>query len=133
VTIATFMLDADSVSYAIRGVGEVGAHIVQHHPSEICLSALTVAQLRFGADRRRSKKLHRVIDSFTTIIAVVPFDESCATHFGVIASELAERGSPIGEFDTLIAAHAMGLNVTLVTNNEKHFRRVRGLKVVNWT
>lgn len=130
---ATFMLDIDSVSYAIRGFGGVAAHIVQHHPSEVCLSALTVAQLRFGADRRRSKKLHRLIDAFTTNIAVAPFDESCAEQFGLIASELAERESPIGEFDTLIAAHALALNVTLVTNNEKHFRRVRGLKVVNWT
>jgi tRNA(fMet)-specific endonuclease VapC len=127
------MLDTDSVSYAIRGFGEVAARIVQHHPSEICVSALTVAQLRFGADRRHSRKLHRLIDALTANISVEPFDGMCAAHFGVIASELAERGSPIGDFDALIASHAFALKVTLVTNNEKHFRRVRGLNVVNWT
>lgn len=60
------------------------------------------------------------------------FDEACATQFGLIASELAERGASIGEFDVLIAAHAMTLNVTLVTNNVKHFSRIHALKVENW-
>jgi tRNA(fMet)-specific endonuclease VapC len=63
---------------------------------------------------------------------VVPFDETCAAEFGAVASELADRGSPIGEFDALIAAHAIVLEVTLVTNNVKHFNRIRGLKVENW-
>ncbi len=126
------MLDTDTVSFALRGQGRVGARILEHRPSELCVSAITVAELRFGATRRSSAKLHALIDAFIGNVAAVPFDEACATEFGLIGSELAERGSPIGEFDALIAAHAITLGLTLVTNNVKHFRRVRRLRVQNW-
>lgn len=128
-----YMLDTDSVSFALRGHGNVAARILDRRPSEICISALTLAELRYGATRRDSKKLHALIDAFVSNVAVMPFDETCATHFGAVASGLAERGSPIGEFDALIAAHAVALELTLVTNNVKHFRRVSGLDVENWT
>jgi tRNA(fMet)-specific endonuclease VapC len=131
VTLA-FMLDTDSVSFALRRQGGVRARIVEHRPSDLCVSALTVAELRFGASRRNSPKLHALIDAFTANVSVVSFDEACAVQFGRIASELAAQGSPIGEVDTLIAAHAIHLNLTLVTNNVKHFSRVAGLKVENW-
>lgn len=62
----------------------------------------------------------------------MPFDEACAAEYGAIASELAARGALIGDFDVLIAAHAITLELTLVTNNVKHFNRVRGLNVENW-
>lgn len=128
-----FMLDTDSVSYALRGQGNVGARILDRRPSELCISAVTLAELRYGAARRESKKLHALIDAFTSNIAVMPFDDTCAMHFGTIASGLAARGSGIGEFDVLIAAHAMALDVTLVTNNTRHFTRVPHLTVDNWT
>lgn len=127
-----FMLDTDSVSFALRGQGRVGTRIVEHRPSEICISAITLGELRYGAARRNSRKLHDLIDAFTANVAVMPFDESCAFHFGRVANELAERGSPIGEYDALIAAHAIALEVTLVTNNIRHFDRVAGLAVENW-
>ena len=127
-----FMLDTDSVSFALRGQGNVGAKILEQRPSELCVSSITVAELRYGATRRKSAKLHQLIDTFTENVAVMSFDEICATHFGQLASELAEQGSPIGEFDALIAAHAIALEVTLVTNNTKHFERVRGLRLENW-
>lgn len=96
------------------------------------MSAIALAELRFGADRRKSTKIHRLIDAFTTGIQVVPFDDACATRFGIVAAALQAQGSPIGNFDALIAAHAMALDLTLVTNNVKHFNRVRGLKVEDW-
>jgi tRNA(fMet)-specific endonuclease VapC len=126
------MLDTDTVSFALRGQGRVAEKIVSHRPSELCVSAITLAELRFGADRRKSRKLHALIDAFIGNVAVMAFDESCTVEFGLIASELAERGSPIGEFDGLIAAHAISLELTLVTNNVKHFNRIRGLTVENW-
>jgi len=126
------MLDTDSVSFALRGQGNVAARILDRRPSEICISALTLAELRYGAARRNSRKLGELIDVFISNIAVMPFDDLCAAHFGVVASDLADRGSPIGEFDALIAAHAVALELTLVTNNVKHFTRVAGLNVENW-
>jgi tRNA(fMet)-specific endonuclease VapC len=127
-----FMLDTDTVSFALRGQGRVGAEILKRLPSELCVSAITVAELRYGATRRGSAKLHNLIDTFTGNVGVMPFDDSCAAHFGSVAAELASRGAPIGEFDVLIAAHAIALSATLVTNNVKHFERVRGLHVENW-
>ena len=126
------MLDTDTVSYALRGQGEVGNRILEHRPSELCLSSITVAELRFGAARRRSAKLHELIDAFTANMAVLPFDEVSAAHFGSLAAELNARGTPIGDFDVLIAAHAIAAEATLVTNNVKHFARVRALSVENW-
>jgi tRNA(fMet)-specific endonuclease VapC len=127
-----FMLDADTVSFALRGEGAVGSKLVEHAPSQLCLSAISLAELRFGADRRGSKRLHRLIDTFALSVSVVPFDAAAAALFGRLCARLESRGKPIGTLDTLIAAHAMALNVTLVTNNSKHFGRVAGLKTANW-
>jgi tRNA(fMet)-specific endonuclease VapC len=127
-----FMLDTDTVSFALRGQHGVGTRLLEHAPSEICISALCLSELRFGAERRASKRLHRLLDTFTLHVAVVPFDAAAATMFGRLCARLEAQGRPIGSFDTLIAAHAMALNVVLVTNNTKHFGRVHGLKTANW-
>ena len=127
-----YLLDTDSVSFALRGHGGVGARIRACNPSDICMSAITLAELRYGADRKGSRKLHGLIDTFAAAIEVVSFDEAAAAEFGRIGSILAERGTPIGEFDVLIAAHAVVLRCTLVTNNVRHFSKVPGLSVENW-
>jgi tRNA(fMet)-specific endonuclease VapC len=127
-----FMLDTDTVSFAIRGEGRVAANIVEHRPSELCVSAITLAELRFGAERRKSARLDRAIGAFVSNVSVMPFDDECALTFGRMAAKLAEKGSPIGELDALIAAHALTLKLTLVTNNAKHFTRVSGLRTDNW-
>lgn len=127
-----FLLDTDTVSFALRGQGRVGAHLLDHRPSEIHLSSITLAELRYGAEKKRSRKLHGLIDTFIKAVTVLPFDQSAADRFGTVAAALAVQGAPIGEFDTLIAAHALSVRMTLVTNNTKHFSRVAGLKTENW-
>lgn len=127
-----FLLDTDAVSYALRGEGGVGARIREHRPSDLSISAITLAELRFGADRKRSRRLHALIDTFAGAVEVAPFGEAAALEFGRIAAILADRGSPIGELDALIAAHAVALRCTLVTNNVRHFTRVPGLSIENW-
>lgn len=127
-----YMLDTDTVSFALRGQGRVGARILEHRPSQLCMSSITLAELRFGADKRRSQNLHRVIATFTESVEVVAFDQGAADRFGAVATSLSRRGAPIGTFDTLIAAHALSLGLTLVTNNTQHFGRVSGLKTENW-
>jgi len=127
-----FMLDTDTVSFALRGQGQVAAQLLNHRPSEICISSVTLAELRYGADMRRSRKLHGLIDTFVEAIVVRPFDQTAADRFGTVATSLARQGVPIGEFDTLIAAHALATKLTLVTNNTKHFSRVVGLTTENW-
>lgn len=127
-----YLLDTDSVSFALRGQGQVGARLRDARPSDVCISALTLAELRYGADRKSSRKLHRLIDTFASAVAVMPFDETAAAEFGRIGSLLADRGTPIGDFDALIAAHAVALRCTLVTGKLRHFSRVPGLVVEDW-
>lgn len=127
-----YMLDTDTVSWALRGQGAVATRLLEHRPSELCISSMALAELRFGAETRHSRKLTRLIDTFVTSVAVVAFDRAAADRFGPVAAALARQGTPIGTFDTLMAAHALSLGLTFVTNNAKHFRRVAGLKTANW-
>jgi tRNA(fMet)-specific endonuclease VapC len=126
------MLDTDSVSYILREHGRVAERVFEHPPSALCISAVTLAELRFGADKRGSRKLHKFIDTFVTTVAVMPFGADEAERYGKLAAALMARGTPIGSIDTMIAAHAMALRLVLVTNNVKHFDRVTGLKCENW-
>ncbi len=126
------MLDTDTVSFVLRGEGAAGANLLAHNPSAACVSAISLSELHFGAEKRRSKRLHRLIDTFVATVDVLPFDAAAAASFGRLCADLESRGAPIGVVDTLIAAHAMSRNLSLVSNNTKHFTRVKGLKTVNW-
>ena len=127
-----YMLDTDTVSYALRGTPGIIEKLKAHRRADLCLSSITVAELRFGANKRNSKKIHRAIDAFLTGVDVLPFEIAAADRFGAIAADLFESGEPIGQMDTLIAAHALALGAILVTNNQKHFSKVRALKLENW-
>lgn len=127
-----FLLDTDTVSYALRGAGRVGDHLRSRRPSEIAVSAITVAELRFGAHKRGSRRLHRLIDSFLAPIAELPFDSSAADRYGRVAAELQEQGETVGMADAMIGAHALELGLILVTHNVRHFRRIRNLERVDW-
>jgi tRNA(fMet)-specific endonuclease VapC len=128
-----YLLDTDSVSYALRGHGRVGERILEHEPSELGLSAITLAELRYGAELRRSKRLHRLIDAFLVGVKPMPFDPPAADRYGKVAADLARAGVPIGQNDAMIAAHALQLGCIVVTNNVAHFGRIKGLAVENWT
>ena len=126
------MLDTDTVSFALRGQGQVGPRLLQQRPSALCVSSITIAELRYGAEMKRSRKLHQLIDTFAESIEVVPFDRAAADRFGIAAASLARKGTPIGGYDTLIGTHALALGLILVTNNLKHFENISGLKTENW-
>jgi tRNA(fMet)-specific endonuclease VapC len=127
-----YMLDTDTVSFALRGQVRVAARLLEHRPSQLCISSITLAELRFGAESRRSRRLHGLIGTFVESVDAVAFDQRAADQFATVAPVLARRGAPIGTFDTLMAAHALSLGLTFVTNNTQHFARVVGLKTENW-
>ncbi len=127
-----FLLDTNTVSYALRGHGRVAERLLGHRPSEIGVSAITVAELRFGAHKRGSRKLQRLIDSFLAPVVQIPFDSGAADRYGELAAELQRRGERIEMADAMIAAHALEIGVTLVTHNVRHFRRVEGLAIEDW-
>jgi len=110
----------------------VADRILEFDTSELCISAITLAELRYGADRRRSKRIHTEIDAFVRSVEVLPFDRVSADRYGAVEAALSRQGTPIGAVDAMIAAHALALGVTLVTNNARHFGKVQGLKTENW-
>ena len=127
-----YMLDTDTISFALKGEGRISEKIVSFKPSQLCISSITLAELRFGAEKRDSKKLKKLIDDLVAEITVLSFDFEAAMEFGSLSAKLQKKGTPIGSFDTLLASHAKSENLIFVTNNERHFSRVRGLKTENW-
>ena len=128
------MLDTDICIYIIkRKPSSVVNRLEQLKPGELAMSAITFAELVNGAKKSKyvEANMERLND-LGELIDVRPFDRQAALFYGSVRSSLEKRGEVIGGNDLLIAAHALSLNWTLVTNNEKEFRRVEGLRVENW-
>lgn len=97
------------------------------------ISSITLAELAYGVKKSaQAEKNQRALDQFLIPLEIVDFDANAALKYGRIRTELERKGTPIGPLDTIIAAHAKSMELTLVTNNEKEFKRVSGLKVENW-
>jgi tRNA(fMet)-specific endonuclease VapC len=102
-------------------------------PGGAGVSSITLAELRYGAAKSRDPAANRLmLVQFLAPLRVSSFGRRAASVYGQVRADLERIGQPIGPLDTLIAAHALSLNLTLVTNNEREFRRVRGLRVENW-
>src|SRR2546428_12888579 len=106
-----YMLDTDTVSFALRGQGRVAARLLEHRPSELCISSITLAELRFGAEARRSRKLHRLVSTFVETVEVVSFGQSAASRFASVATALAPLGEAIVTFISLLAATALPMTL----------------------
>lgn len=102
--------------------------------SNLLLSSITVAELEFGvAKSSQPEKNSEALKTFLSNFQIIDFDSKAARQYGLIRALLEKRGTPIGANDMLIAAIAKSLDLTLVTNNEKEFSRIEGLKIENWT
>ncbi len=102
-------------------------------PSDLCISVITMAELEYGACKSSRPENNRAaLLEFLSEIQVVPFSLEAAREYGVIRSSLEKQGTLIGGNDMLIAAHAKSLNLILVTNNQREFERINGLKLENW-
>ena len=129
-----YMLDTNIIAYAKNNRPEsVLQRFMEHRPEDMCISAITMAELEFGICKSSKPAQNRLaLMMFLSEIQVVPFDGKAAQEYGLIRSELTARGTPIGANDLLIAAHARSLGLTLITNNGREFERVPGLTVENW-
>lgn len=100
----------------------------------VAISSITIAELHYGIEKRSKPKQNQdALDKFLTPLEIINFDYDATIEYGKIRSDLERKGTPIGTFDTLIAAHALSLDLTLITNNEKEFQRIPKLKIENWT
>lgn len=128
------MLDTNICIYIIKQrpqsvLRRFGSFQVEH----IGISAITLAELEYGAARSAQPKKNRdALEEFVSALDVAAFDRQATEAYGRIRATLEKKGRPIGAMDLLIAAHALSLGVRLVTNNEREFKQVPGLRVENW-
>jgi len=127
------MLDTNICIFLMKCVPEVIAAFAAKQESGIVISAVTLAELEYGVCNSNAyeKNRNRLIN-FLTIVDVLDFDGSAAVVYGGICADLRRKGTPIGQMDMLIAAHAKSKGLIVVTNNVKEFERVDGLVLENW-
>lgn len=129
-----YLLDTNICIYVIRKKPEaVLRHFDRIGPGEAAISVITYGELLYGAmkSERRQASLD-TLREFVNLVPALPMPERAAEAYGFIRSDVESKGETIGANDLWIAAHAMESGFILVTNNEREFRRVRGLKVQNW-
>jgi len=129
-----YMLDTNVCVDLLRSSGRVDVQRLKRLDLDrVCLSAVTFAELEYGVwrsgDRARNE---RTVLDFCAALEIVPFDDRAAAIYGRVRAELERAGKPIGPLDMLIASHALALNMTLATSNEREFRRVANLRIENW-
>jgi len=129
-----YLLDTNIASCVIKGNSPaVDRHLVKVAMAELAISAVTEGELRFGAARLpHATRLHTLLEDFFLRLTILPWDSDAAHEYGRLRATLEREGQPMGNFDTMIAAHALALGAVLVTN-DRAFSRVKKLKVLDWT
>lgn len=128
------MLDTCTCIDLLRGkTPHLADRFQRYRYQEVAISAITLAELCHGAEKSRDPKGNLLtVLRFLLPLEVLSFDHKVASAYGKIRAALERAGKAIGPLDTLIAAHAVSQGMTLVTSNEREFRRVEGLRVENW-
>ena len=129
-----YMLDTNIIVYAKNNRPEtVLERFSQFDPSDLCISAISLAELEYGICNSSKPAQNRLaLMLFLSNIEVLGFDAKAAEEYGRIRYDLNNKGVLIGGNDLLIAAHAKSIGMTLITNNTKEFERVEGLNIDNW-
>ena len=116
----------------VRRAAAIAARLPKHGIDECAISSITLAELQFGVAKSNRPGHHEtLLLKFCAPLAIMPFDDRAAETYGRVRAALERAGTPIGPLDTLIAAHALTLDLTLITRNEHEFRRVEGLRIEN--
>jgi tRNA(fMet)-specific endonuclease VapC len=130
---ARFLLDTNILSDLVRRPqGKIAERIAREGEESICTSIVVAAKLRLGAEKLGSGRLTTQLDIILSAIDTLPLEEPADHQYARLRKYLEERGTPIGPNDMLIAAHALALDCTVITANDREFSRVPGLKVENW-
>jgi len=128
-----YMLDTNMVSHFIKGVNNVRNKVVSVPMSELGISAITEGELLFGlAKKPDAKQLSLVVHEFLIRVDVLPWDSAVAACYGKLRADMQKKGKILGNLDLLIAAHALALEVVLITN-DRAFAEVEGLIIEDWT
>lgn len=128
-----YALDTNSLSYFLRGRGRVGERLLAQPPANVGLPSVVLHELVYGASRSQAPlDLRARLEVLLRTLPVLPFGEAEARVAARIRAALEAAGKPIGPHDVLIAATALAHGATLVTRNQREFRRVKGLRVEDW-
>jgi tRNA(fMet)-specific endonuclease VapC len=128
------MLDTDTCSYIMRRSHDaVLRRLAKTSVSDVCISVITKSELLFGVEvSTKRKQDEAALAAFLRYVEVLDFPDEASSHYAKIRADLKARGAMIGANDLFIATHARSLGLTLITNNTREFKRVRGLSVDNW-
>jgi len=129
-----YLLDTNTVSYIIKGtIPKVRARLAKVPMAQVAVSVVTEAELRFGLARRpEAKQLRIAVEEFLLRVSVLPWDSKAAREYGELRAGLEKSGTPVGNLDLMIAAHALSTDGVLVTNDSA-LRRIKRLKTEDWT
>jgi tRNA(fMet)-specific endonuclease VapC len=128
------MLDTNTCIYIIkRKPPDVIRRFKRTEISQIGISSITLSELLYGVSKSSMPEQNRLaITQFIAPLEILSYGDEAAQYYGDIRAHLEKQGTPISSLDMLIAAHALSIACTLVTNNEKDFIRIPNLKIVNW-
>jgi len=128
-----YMLDTNIVSDLVRHPqGRIAEHVRKVGEAQVCTSIIVAAELRYGATKKGSQRLTAQLETVLGGLDVLPFEAPADAAYGLIRTRLEQAGTPIGGNDLLIAAHALALGCTIVTDNEAEFAHIDGLPRENW-
>jgi tRNA(fMet)-specific endonuclease VapC len=129
-----YLLDTNTVVRFLNGrAPNVRVKINAVAPADLAVSAVVIAELRYGAAKSQDPvKARAVQDQLLNLIGFVPFDRQAAESYGQIRAELEKKGTPIGANDLLIGATALASGLILVTHNTREFNRISGLQIEDW-
>ena len=120
------------MSFLVRKNPAVIKNLIKHEDDEICISAISYAELCFGLEKKGSEKLFYEVRIIIGKLSIISFDDSQSELYGKIRLRLEKSGTPLGDMDMLIAATALSSGAVLVSHNVKHFSKIRGIKVEDW-
>ena len=127
------LLDTNTVIYVIRHTPMSVRDKFISHTGRLAISSITYAELTYGVQKSQQREKNRAaLEHFCVRIELLPYSEQAAEEYGIVRSDLENKGQVIGPNDLHIAAHAKAASLVLVTNNVKEFDRVEGLTVENW-
>ena len=128
-----YLLDTNVVSELVRNPrGQVTRRIREVGEAQVCTSIIVAAELRYGAAKKGSPRLAARLETVLGALEVLPFESPADAAYGELRARLEQTGRPIGGNDLLIAAQAVALGYTVVTDNEREFARIDDLRCENW-
>ena len=129
-----YLIDTDIIIYSLSGMPIVQENIIKTAQDAKAISVITYGELRFGAAKSKHKmKNLATVKRIAELFPVIDLQKDIMDIFGELKASLQKKGSTVDDFDLLNASMALYFNYTIVTNNEKHYKRIKGLKIQNWT